>query len=150
MKKRTILFCWAIALGSVASSLAAYSVPWHTVDGGGGTSTSNDRRFSVSGTAGQPDAGPLMASNDRRFQLSGGFWYAEVSACGCTLGITLSGGNVVISWPCELGTCILEYTDELGAPGTPTIWHPVPPPVIGHTYSIPLSGTERYFRLRAP
>ena len=37
----------------VASTLAAnFAIPWYSVDGGGGTSTSGDGRFSVSGTAG--------------------------------------------------------------------------------------------------
>jgi len=44
----------------------------------------------------------------------------------------------------------LEYADELREPGTATIWHPLTPPATGHTYLAPLTGTQRYFRLRSP
>ena len=46
------------------------SIPWHTIDGGGGTSTGGV--FTVSGTIGQPDAsGPMTGG---QFSLTGGFW----------------------------------------------------------------------------
>jgi hypothetical protein len=147
MKTLAILSAFAGFL--CAAHGADYSIPWSTVDGGGGTSTSADGRFSVSGTAGQPDAGTL-ASNDGRFRLSGGFWQAEVVFCGCTLGIGVSGGNFVVSWPCELSGCILEYADELLGPPSVTVWHPVSPQPIGHNFVAPLTGTQRYFRLRSP
>lgn len=90
-----------------------------------------------------------LASADGRFHLNGGFRQVEVVFCGCTLSIALSGGNVVVSWPCELGGCLLEYADELREPGAATIWHPVSPQPAGGLYTTPLTGTQRYFRLRA-
>ncbi|MFN0134946.1 MAG: hypothetical protein ACKVS9_02390 [Phycisphaerae bacterium] len=48
-----------------------FSIDWHTIDGGGGTSLGG--LFEVSGTIGQPDAGVLTGGS---FELSGGFWYA--------------------------------------------------------------------------
>lgn len=46
-----------------------YTVPWWTVDGGGGTS--NSETLAVSGTAGQPDAGEMGGG---KYVVSGGFW----------------------------------------------------------------------------
>src|SRR5262245_51563108 len=79
MKTQFLLACCAL----IGTSLTAadLSVPWFTIDGGGAVSSSNDGRFSVSGTTGQPDAGALI-SNDGRFRLNGGFWYAETVFCG--------------------------------------------------------------------
>jgi hypothetical protein len=69
MKTKLIFF--AAALSSVAASNAQqFTINWHTIDGGGGTSTGGV--FSVSGTIGQPDAGgPLTGGN---YSLTGGFW----------------------------------------------------------------------------
>jgi hypothetical protein len=51
---------------------ATYSIPWYTVDGGGGTSSAGD--YTLSGTAGQYDAGTLAGGG---YTLTGGFWYAR-------------------------------------------------------------------------
>jgi hypothetical protein len=48
---------------------AAFAVPWFSIDGGGGT-TSTGGVFSVTGTVGQPDAGRLSGGS---FALVGGF-----------------------------------------------------------------------------
>ena len=149
MKKFTISAIIATAFAVLSSQAGDLGIPWFTVDGGGSTSTSNDGRFSLSGTAGQPDAGQ-SASNDGRFQLNGGFWCGEIIFCGCTLSITYSGGNVTVSWPGDLGGCILEATDELRGPPFTTVWTPVSPQPTGHTYTVAVTGTERLFRLRSP
>lgn len=148
MNKKTIL-AGLLTLATVAAIPANFTIPWHTVDGGGSTSTSTDGRFSVSGTAGQPDAGK-SASNDARFQLNGGFWYGEIIFCDYTLGITYSGGKVTVSWPCDLGGCILEATDELRSSAPATVWTPVSPQPTGHSYTVAVTSTQRYFRLRSP
>jgi hypothetical protein len=134
---------------SIAASAADFSISWSTIDGGGSTSTSNDGRFSVSGTAGQPDAG-RSASNDGQIQLNGGFWYSEIAFCGCTLSITYSSGNVTVSWPGDLSGCILEATVELLSPPSSIVWTPVSPQPTGNNYTAAVGGTQRYFRLRSP
>ena len=48
----------------------AFSIPWWTVDGGGGTSQGGD--YTVSGTIGQPDTSPLMSGGE--YTIVGGFW----------------------------------------------------------------------------
>ena len=67
-----ILVGLAVVLLAASTALAADSdqVPWWTVNGGGGTSTGST--FAVSGTLGQPDAGPQLSGT--RFSLAGGFW----------------------------------------------------------------------------
>ncbi len=46
-----------------------YEITWHTIDGGGGTSTGGP--YTLTGTIGQPDAGEMGGGD---YQLSGGFW----------------------------------------------------------------------------
>ncbi|MBK8986683.1 MAG: hypothetical protein IPM39_11475 [Chloroflexi bacterium] len=78
-RQRTVLLLLAVVLclTAVATLLAlpeqapnALSIPWWTVDGGGGTSSSSV--FTVSGAAGQFDAGQQMTGGS--FTLTGGFW----------------------------------------------------------------------------
>ena len=48
---------------------AALGLPWWSVDGGGGSSSSAG--FELSGTIGQPDTGQQSGGD---FELSGGYW----------------------------------------------------------------------------
>jgi len=76
----------------------SYSIDWHTLDGGGGTSTGGV--YSVSGTIGQPDAGRMSGGN---FSVDGGFWglIAAVQTPGApTLTIFRTTTNTVaVFWP---------------------------------------------------
>lgn len=65
-----------LALGLIAAAgptLAdgILTVPWWTVDGGGGESTGGS--YQLAGTIGQADAGTLTGGN---FSVEGGFWTA--------------------------------------------------------------------------
>jgi hypothetical protein len=86
-----------LALGSTAFA-QTYSIDWHTIDGGGGTSTGGV--YSVSGTIGQPDAGTMSGGN---YSLTGGFWslLSIVQTPGAPLlSITLTATNTaMVSWP---------------------------------------------------
>jgi hypothetical protein len=55
---------------AVAESGNGYDLSWWTVDGGGATGTTSGG-YSLSGTAGQPDAGLLEGGG---YVLGGGFW----------------------------------------------------------------------------
>jgi hypothetical protein len=57
--------------------VSGYSLPWWTVDGGGGTSIS--AQYSLNGTIGQPDGGMLSGGE---YKLSGGFWADEQLTMG--------------------------------------------------------------------
>jgi hypothetical protein len=75
-KKRFLLL---VLVALLALSLLAFThyfaptaleLPWWTVDGGGGRSSNGG--YNLSGTIGQPDAGPRLSGGD--FTLQGGFW----------------------------------------------------------------------------
>ena len=75
-----------------------YSIDWHKIAGGGGTSTNGV--YSVSGTIGQPDAGAAMTGGN--YSLIGGFWslISVVQTPGAPLlKITRSDTSVIVSWP---------------------------------------------------
>ena len=57
----------------LAQSGGGYDLSWSTTDGGGGSSTGGV--FSLTGTAGQPDAGVMSGGE---FTLTGGFWRGGV------------------------------------------------------------------------
>lgn len=68
-----MVFIAALSLSSIgqtgARSASDYTVSWWSVDGGGGMSGGGG--YSLSGTAGQPDAGLLTGGG---YALGGGFW----------------------------------------------------------------------------
>jgi hypothetical protein len=64
MRTKIILL---LLLASAAN--ADYSISWHTIDGGGGTSSGG--QYIVTGTIGQPDA---ASSAGGQYELLGGFW----------------------------------------------------------------------------
>ena len=63
----------AAAPSARAEPSVTYDLSWNTIDGGGGTSTGTgpNGTYSLSGTAGQPDAGTLSSPT---YTLGGGFW----------------------------------------------------------------------------
>jgi hypothetical protein len=88
--------------GSIA--FAQYAINWHTIDGGGGTSTGGV--YSVSGTIGQPDASQQTMTGGN-YSLTGGFWalYAVQTPGAPTLTIVPAGpSQATISWSPATGT----------------------------------------------
>ncbi len=69
MNAKRISLAMSAGLFTAAAFGQSYSIDWHAIDGGGGTSTGGV--FSVSGTIGQPDAGMMSGGN---YSLAGGFW----------------------------------------------------------------------------
>ena len=103
---------------------AQYSIDWHTIDGGGGTSTNG--QYSLSGTIGQPDAGTMSGGP---FTLQGGFWgiVTAVQTPGAPLlSVTNAGPQIVVSWPAPADGWLLERTNVLNGAASP--WPQVPPP----------------------
>ena len=66
MKTTFLLFMVLILVSSVN---ADYSIPWYTIDAGGGTSSGGS--YQLTGTIGQPDAATSAGNN---YELLGGFW----------------------------------------------------------------------------
>jgi hypothetical protein len=67
---------------AVAQSGGPFDLTWYSVDGGGQTSPPSGRStggsFALSGTIGQPDAGPPLGGGT--FGLGGGFWTGGATA----------------------------------------------------------------------
>jgi len=59
-----------IALTTHQAAAQPFVVDWHTIDGGGGTSTGG--AFALEGTIGQFDAGVTMTGGS--FEVHGGYW----------------------------------------------------------------------------
>ena len=73
MRRRHALSLVVLGLASARAAAQQYEIPWHTIDGGGGTSSGGS--FELSGTIGQHDAGGPMTGGS--FSLTGGFWAAD-------------------------------------------------------------------------
>lgn len=85
------------------SAFGEHDLSWHTIDGGGGTSSGGP--YELTGTIGQPDAGTMSGGS---YILNGGFWAAggtnEVWYVDDNAPNDPCGGNPDISDPCEDGS----------------------------------------------
>jgi hypothetical protein len=141
------LICGVVLiLGCAGEAMAqSYAINWHTIDGGGGTSTGGV--YSVSGTIGQPDAGPTMTNG--QYAVTGGFWAlpAAIQTPGApTLTIAPAGaGQATISWTPNTPGFILQETWVL----SPANWTNSPS---GSTNPIVVPATlpTKFYRLFKP
>jgi hypothetical protein len=102
----------SFALLLIALKLCAqqYSVDWHKIAGGGGTSSNG--QYSISGTIGQPDASAAMTGGN--YSLTGGFWslFAVQTPGAPLLTITYAGNQAIVSWsPSAAGWTLQTNTD---------------------------------------
>ncbi len=85
-------------------AVAQYSIPWHTLDGGGGVSTGGV--YSVSGTIGQPDAGGSLTNG--QYSVTGGFWALptaiQTEGAPTLTIVPATPGKATISWTPATGT----------------------------------------------
>ncbi len=111
-----ILMACAALLPPVAATAQSYTIDWHKIAGGGGTSTGGV--YQLSGTIGQHDAGGLMTGGN--YSLAGGFWalYAVQTPGAPILTITRSGSGVKVLWPYPSTGWTLQQNDSL----TTTSW----------------------------
>jgi hypothetical protein len=81
MRSITAISALAVLGGIAPAAFAQFGIPWHTIDGGGGTSSGGT--FVIRGTIGQHDAGKSAGGN---FVISGGFWSQGLgAACAADL-----------------------------------------------------------------
>ena len=84
------LLLLAVLLASATAAATApdadYDLSWWTVDGGGGTTLSTGGGYTLSGTAGQPDAGVLTGDD---YTLAGGFWGGASVECRVYLPLVM-------------------------------------------------------------
>jgi len=121
-----------------------FAVNWHTIDGGGGTSTGGV--YSVSGTVGQPDAGGPMTGGP--FLVSGGFWaFIAVQTPGAPFLsiVAASPGEATISWTPDLPGWVLQESLSLSAPAWTNSPSGATNPVV-----VPATWSMKYYRLHAP
>ena len=141
------------SLLAVFTTVAAdYSIDWHTLDGGGGTSTGGV--YSVSGTIGQPEAGALSGG---QFTLQGGFWgiVTAVQTPGAPLLSVINLGNHVrVSWPVPADGWSLERTNLLNGAASPWPQVPLPYQTNGSVISVTIPNSPPagnwFFRLHKP
>jgi len=77
--RRTAILLTLILVGVsvlMVQAQGGFDLSWWTVDGGGGTSSGGS--YTLSGTTGQPDAGPALSGGS--YTLAGGFWGAGGAA----------------------------------------------------------------------
>ncbi|RME90512.1 MAG: hypothetical protein D6766_13160 [Verrucomicrobia bacterium] len=133
-------------------AFAQYTIDWHTIDGGGGTSTGG--AYALSGTIGQPDAGPVMTGGN--YTLTGGFWslVSVIQTPGApTLHVKQLNGAVTVYWKKPAVGWELQKTATLT--GNPVPWQVVP----AQTYqtnatdifiTIPNPTGQWFYRLHKP
>jgi hypothetical protein len=137
----------ALALG--ASLLAAhaqnYSIDWHKIAGGGGTSTGGV--YSLSGTIGQHDAGGPISNGT--YSVVGGFWAlptaVQVTGAPTLTILPATPGNATISWTPPTPGFTLQSTDGL----SPTNWVNAPSGT-NNPATVPATLTARFYRLFKP
>jgi hypothetical protein len=124
-----------------------YSIDWHKIAGGGGTSTNG--QYSLSGTIGQHDAGGPMTGGN--YSLTGGFWalVSVVQTPGLPdLTITHSGNSVIVSWP-DTGSYTLQQNANLAATdGWATSGYTVTTANGTNSITITLTTGNLFFRLK--
>jgi hypothetical protein len=89
-----VLALAAGALAVYAQAGGGYDLTWNTVDAGGATHYTAGGGYTLSGTAGQPDAalwsgGGASAPLSTGYTLSGGFWHAPLGGGGTKVYLPL-------------------------------------------------------------
>ena len=132
----------AFALNATAQS---YAIDWHTIDGGGGTSTGGV--YSLSGTSGQHDAGGPMTGG--AYSLTGGFWalpFAVQTSGAPTLAIVPFGaGQARVSWTPNTPGFVLQEALSLA----PASWVNSPSGP-ANPVTVPAAFPTKFYRLHKP
>lgn len=131
------------------ASAQSYSIDWHKVAGGGGTSTNG--QYSLSGTIGQPDASatPMAGGN---FSVTGGYWslLSVVQTPGAPLlSLSLTATNTaVISWPFPSTGFALEANPSLGTTNWTSVTNTVQNDGTFKWVVVPANSGHKFFRLK--
>jgi hypothetical protein len=116
--QKTLFFALFFVLLPWAGRAQTFSIDWHKVSPGGTSGGTNGvTAYSLSGLAGQPDAGGAMAGGG--YSLTGGFWslISVVQTPGLPmLSISRAGASVVIAWP-NTPACALQQSSNLATRG---------------------------------
>jgi hypothetical protein len=122
-----------------------YSIDWHTIDGGGGTSTGGP--FTLSGTIGQHDASGPMTNG--QFSVIGGFWVLpqviQVTGAPTLAIVPAPPGFVTISWSPATPGFVLQETPTL----SPAAWANSPSGSL-NPVTVPSISPSKFYRLFKP
>ena len=150
--KHTSFTFWGIALALLGFVLTApaqsYSIDWHKISGGGGTSTGGV--YAVSGTIGQPDASGAMSGGS--YSVTGGFWalVQVVQTPGTPwLTVSSSGNSIMVSWP-NSGSFTLQQNADLASGSWATSGFGVSTANGTNSITINSPTGNLFFRLRSP
>ena len=143
MKAPSLSLALMIGCASAVAFAQNFAVNWWTIGGGGGTSSGG--AYTVTGTAGQSDAGRLTGGS---FSLEGGFW-GVIAALSPLLSIEHTATNsLVISWPGSLTGFVLQENADLNT----TNWVNVAtvPLTVGEQWQVlvPVPAGNRFYRLQ--
>jgi hypothetical protein len=145
LARTTALLLLSILNAYLSTGFAQYAINWHTIDGGGGTSTGGV--YSVSGTIGQPDAGRPMTNG--QYSVTGGFWAlpTAVQTPGApTLTIAPGApGLATISWSPDRPGFGLQETWSL----SPANWTNSPSGTT-NPVTVPAVVPSKFYRLFKP
>lgn len=126
-------------------AFAQYSIPWHTIDGGGGTSTGGV--YSVSGTIGQPDAGGPMTNG--QYSVTGGFWALptaiQVTGVPTLTIVPAVPGRATISWTPNIPGFVLQETRVLSPANWTNSLSGATNPIV-----VPATVPAKFYRLFKP
>ncbi len=147
MKKVLLLFALLLPGISFAQS---YSIDWHKISGGSGTSANGP--YIVSGTIGQPDA-TAQTLTGGNYSLTGGFWnlISIVPTSGApNLAIKYSGNSVKISWPSSSMGFVLQQNPDLAGGNWATSGYTISDDGTNKSITIALPAGQLFFRLKNP
>ncbi len=105
----TYMIVASVIILLVSPVLADYEISWHTIDGGGGTSTGGT--YEVTGTIGQHDADTgQMSGGD--YTLSGGFWPGGLfQQCFVDFEHFVQFAMYWLDTPCNIGNNFCQGSD---------------------------------------
>ena len=138
------IFAALILTSSLGALAQSYSIDWHTIDGGGGTSTGGV--YSVSGTISQPDAGSTLSGGN--YSVTGGFWslLSVVQTRGAPT-LTLSSatpGNATVSWTPDTPGFVLQESASVATGWTNS------PSGATNPIVVPAAVPAKFYRLFKP
>jgi hypothetical protein len=143
--KTRLLLCVAAMLLAAAARAQTFTINWHTIDGGGGTSTGGV--FTVCGTIGQSDAGGPMTGG--QYSVTGGFWALPIAVQTPgtpTLTIARAApGFAQISWSPATPGFVLQQRDSL----TASDWSDAPSGA-ANPATVPATLPSKFYRLHKP
>jgi hypothetical protein len=143
IRGRMTLACIILTLSSTA--FAQYRIDWHTIDGGGGTSTGGV--YSVSGTIGQPDAGGPLTNG--QYSVTGGFWAlptaVQVTGAPTLTIVPAAPGQATISWAPATPGFVLQESLSL----SPANWTNAPSGAT-NPITVPAGLPVKFYRLIKP